>query len=149
MNLVLTATEISSLSPSTRAELMALVFPKAPPAQIGFPEGFDADDFGGVVDLTPGQIEEFMQGCSDKTVAGLKIIAQHGPKVHASLLDAADIDNYGHFQGSVTKRTRTVTGDRDAFLFAWDNWPEQPEGIGHYAVTQATHRSLRIFFDLD
>lgn len=149
MHIVLTANEISSFSPSTRAELMALVFPKAPPAQTGFPEGFDADDFDSVVDLTPGQIEEFMQGCSERTIAGMRIIAEHGPKIHAALLDAAGIENYGHFQGSVTKRTRTITGDKDAFLFAWDNWPEQPEGIGHYAVTQATYRSLRIFFNID
>ncbi len=149
MLIVLTKDDFSALSPSTRAELLASLSskPKVDPSE--FPTGFDADDFEGVVDLTPGEIETFMEGCSDETKAGLKVFAEHGPVIHASLLDAAGIDNYGHFQGRVTKRTRTVTKDKDAFLFAWDNWQEAPDNVGHYAVTQATFRSLRIYFETD
>lgn len=146
MNLMLNAKDISKLSASTRAELMALVFPRD---DSEIPSGFDEDDFEDVVDLSPGQVEDFIAGCSEQTVAGLRIIAQHGPKIHASLLDEAGIENYGHFQGSVTKRTRTITKDKAAFLFAWDDWTASPEGVGHYAVTKATHQALRAFFDLD
>lgn len=149
MFIVLTKDDFSALSPSTRAELLASLSskPKIDPGQ--FPEGFDADDFEDVVDLTPGEIESFMEGCSEQTITGLKVFAEHGPKVHGSLLHAAGIENCGHFQGRVTKRTRTVTGDKDAFLFAWDDWSSAPEGIGHYAVTKATYRSLRIYFEMD
>lgn len=146
MNLMLNAKDISKLSSSARAELAALFFPKD---EASLPSGFDTDDFEDVVDLTPGQVEDFMQGCAEVTIAGLKIIAEKGPAIHASLLDDAGIENYGHFQGSVTKRTRTITKDKSAFLFAWDNWQDAPDGIGHYAVTQATFRSLRIYFKLD
>lgn len=149
MLIVLTKDDFNAFSPSTRAELLASFSSKPKSASGEFPEGFDADDFENVVDLTPGEIETFMENCSEQTVAGLKVFAEHGPKIHASLLDAADIENYGHFQGRVTKRTRTVTGDKDAFLFAWDNWQDAPDGIGHYAVTQATYRSLRIYFEID
>ncbi len=149
MYLVITDKELSKFSPSTRAELMAAAFPKAYVDPSDFPPGFGEDDFEDVVDLTPGQVEEFMNGCADVTVAGLKIIAENGPKIHASLLDEAGIENYGHFQGSVTKRTRTITKNKSAFLFAWDNWQDAADGVGHYAVTQATFRSLRIYFKLD
>jgi len=149
MEIVITKDDFTSFSPSTRAEIIARLTskPKANPGQL--PTGFTADDFEGVVDLTPGQVEEFMAGCSDKTVAGLKVFAEHGPVIQAKLLNAAGIENYGHFQGRVTQRTRTVTGDEDAFLFAWDDWRTVDEGEGQYAVTQGTFRSLRIYFELD
>jgi len=110
-------------------------------------EGFEWDD---VVDLTPAQVEEFIAGCSLKTVAGLRVIAEHGPVIRASLLGRAGIENYGHFQGRITTRVRTVTGNRNAFMVTWDNWQsEENAGIGHYAVTAKTYRALRIYFKLD
>ena len=149
MLITLTKDDFNALSPSTRAELLAALSskPKANPGQL--PTGFEADDFEDVIDLTPGQIEDFMEGCSDETVAGLKVFAEHGPVIHAKLLDAAGIENYGHFQGRVTKRTRTVTKDKDAYLFAWDDWTSAEDGIGQYAVTPTTFRSLRVYFELD
>lgn len=110
-------------------------------------EGFEWDD---VVNLTPGQVEEFMAGCSLKTIAGLRVVAEHGPVIRASLLNHAGIDNYGHFQGRITSRARTVTGNRNAFLVTWDDWDsEENAGIGRYAVTAKTYRSLRIYFNLN
>lgn len=147
--LTLTRDDIRSLSLAAQEELKQFVFPKTRIDVAGLPEGLTTEDFEDVVDLTPGQMEDFMTGCSVETIAGLKIIAENGPKIHASLLDAAGIDNYGHFQGRVTKRTRTITGNREAFLFAWDDWGKAEDGVGHYAVTPATFRSLRIYFNLD
>ena len=149
MQLVLTKEDFIALSPSTRAELLASFSSKPKPTPGQLRMGFSAADFEDVVDLTPGEIEEFMEGCSDETVAGLKVFAEHGPVIHATLLDAAGIENYGHFQGRVTKRTRTVTKDKDAYLFAWDDWNSADDGIGQYAVTPTTFRSLRIYFELD
>ena len=148
MRLILTEADISKLSPSARAELAALAFPRANTAPTEFPAGFTAEDYEGVVDLTPGQMEEFMEGCSEETKAGLRVIAENGPVIHGSLLDAAGVDNYRHFQSRVTKRTRTVTGDKAAYLFTWDDW-KAAGGVGHYAVTPGTFRSLRIYFNLD
>lgn len=146
MKLTLNESDLSRLSAAARAELAALLFPKQ---EASLPEGFDIDDFEDVVDLTPEQVDEFMQGCAEVTIDGLRIIAEHGPAIHASLLDEAGIENYGHFQGSVTKRTRTVTKVKGAFLFAWDDWHKAPNGIGRYAVTDVTFRSLRQYFELD
>jgi len=149
MYLIITDKDLSKFSSSTRAELMATAFPKAQVDPADFPPGFGAEDFEDVVDLTPGQVEDFMEGCSAETVAGLKIIAENGPVIHASLLNKAGIENYAHFQGRVTKRTRTITKDKDAYLFGWDDWTATKDGVGHYAVTKATFRSLRIYFELD
>jgi hypothetical protein len=102
------------------------------------------------VDLDPGVIDEFMDGCAPETKAGLKVIAEHGPKIHADKLQTAGIENYGHFQGRTTKRTRTVTKNPKAFLLAFDNWnSEENGGVGHYAVTEATWHTLRGYFGID
>ncbi len=90
-----------------------------------------------------------MKGCAPETIAGLRVIAENGPVIKASLLDAAGIENYSHFQGRVTKRTRTITGQKGVYFFTWDDWEEAPDGVGHYAVTGPTFRSLRIYFNLD
>ena len=56
MNLMLNAKDISKLSASTRAELMALVFPRD---DSEIPSGFDEDDFEDVVDLESAYIAEW------------------------------------------------------------------------------------------
>jgi len=147
MQLILTEDDLNKLKPATRADLIAILFPAGLQQIANSSDGLSWDD---VVDLTPGQIEYLISGCSDQTIYGLKIIAEHGPKIHASLLDEAGIENYGHFQGRVTKRTRTVTGNKHAFLFTWDDWTSAENGgVGHYAVTDKTFRSLRIYFNMD
>ena len=149
MQVLLTKDDLTSFSPSTRAEIVSYLTSKPKALADQLPDGFTPDDFENVVDLTPGQVEDFMAGCSEKTIGGLKVFAEHGPVIQAKLLNTAGIDKYGHFQGRITQRTRTVTGDDDVFLFAWDNWREVDEGEGRYAVTAVTFRSLRIYFELD
>lgn len=146
MQLVLNDDDLIKLKSSTLADLLSTLFPKVEPSPT---EDDDDGYWQEVVSLTSGQVEEFMKGCSEQTIAGLRVFAEHGPKIHASLLNEAGIENYPHFQGRVTKRTRTVTGDGDAYLFAWDGWNEGDDGVGNYEVTADTYRSLRIFFRLD
>jgi hypothetical protein len=146
MHIVLTVEDISKLSHSARAGCCPSLS-KAHVDTREYPAGFDSSRFEG--EPYPGQIESFMEGCSEKTVAGLRVIAEHGPVIHAKLLNDVGIENYGSFQGGVTKRTRTITGDSEACLFAFDDWSEAEEGVGHFAVTKNTFRSLRIYFELD
>ena len=151
MMIVLTETDFSKLKASTRTDLMAVLLRTSavPAAGQNHAEGFTWEE---VVDLAPEQASEFMEGCSEQTIAGLRVIAEHGPVIAANLLNEAGIENYGHFQGRVTKRTRTITGDKHAFLFTWDDWNDgenAERGYGHYAVTDTTFRSLRGYFKLD
>ena len=144
MQITLTIDDLTKLKPSSRADIIRTFFP--PDRSSSGQDDYDWDD---VADLTPGQVEELISGCGEKTTSGLRIIAEHGPVIHASLLDDVEIESYGNFQGGVTRRTRTVTGDRHIRLFAFDNWPDQPDGIGHFAVSSTTHRSLKIYFGLE
>lgn len=149
MNITLDADDINNLSPGARAELSSMFFRRRAPSD---PANVAELDFEDVADFTPRLIEKFSERCSEKTMAGLRVFAEHGPKIEADLLNAAGIDNYGQFQGAVTRRTRTVTGDPEAYMFAWDDWTvgENAErGFGHYAVTARTYSALREYFDLN
>jgi hypothetical protein len=143
MQFTLDRNDLIALSQSTRAELAALFFKKSSEADPANAEGYEFED---VVDFTPEMMKKFAERCSEKTLAGLRIFAEHGPEIHATLLNKAGIDNYGQFQSAVTRRTRTVTGDSDAYLFDWDDWTDGP---GHYVVTSKTYESLRRFFEID
>lgn len=149
MNITLDTNDLSNLSPSARAELSAMLFRRRSASD---PDNVAEFDFEDVADFTPAMIEKFAERCSEKTMAGLRVFAEHGPKIRADLLNEAGIDNYGQFQGAVTRRTRTVTGDPEAFMFDWDDWTvgENAErGFGHYAVTARTYSALREYFGLD
>ena len=146
MKILLNESDLSKLKAATKEDLLTLLLkPELP----DIPNETESFDWNGRVDLTPDQIKAFIEGCAEKTVAGLKIIAEEGPVIWADLLEKAEIDNYGHFQGSTTKRVRTVTGKKDAYLLAWDDWASeenQQYGCGRYAITRKTHWSLCEYF---
>ena len=145
--LIVTAEAYNTLSSRTKAELLSAVF-GSPGRGDGAVQG--DFDWGNRVEFTPGEVETFMEAFEESAsvLAGLRVIAEHGPRIHAGMLDRAGVDDYSSFQRSTTRRARTVAGDK-AYLLAWDDWTKASDGIGHYAVTPATHRSLRIFFNLD
>lgn len=160
MYLILTDVDLRGLKPETRADLFASVSPvpmnlpanTAPPATAPVPGAKGIDDMRDVVDLTPEQVATFVDGIHQQTIDGLRVFAEHGPVIDAHRLDEVGITNYSHFQGRVTKRTRTVTGNKDAYLFGWDEWEWEDDTTltsGRYAVTETTYRSLRKFFGLD
>lgn len=151
MQLVIDETDLSRLKPETRADLFATLIQTASPPPLADPvPGLDWDN---VVDLSLSEVEEFMSRVAVKTKAGLRVFAEKGPVLLAKTLEAAGIDNYGHFQGRVTLRTRTIKRTKKKiYLFGWDDWTtdENTErGYGHYGVTDTTYRSLRKYFDLD
>lgn len=150
--ITLTKHDISKLSLAVRDELKAYIFDNQTPAvalEVNEISPNIALDFTDVVSLSPGGVEEFMDGCAQQTIDGMRVFAIHGPVIRAEMLNEAGIENYAHFQSRVTKRTRTVTGERDKFLFSWDDWTEHESGVGYYAVTSETLRSLRIYFRMD
>jgi hypothetical protein len=161
MYLVLTSEDCARLRPETIADLiaqavsrsMALETSTTPAPRAETVPGADDIDMHDVVDLTPDQVAEFMDGIHQQTVDGLRVFAENGSVIDARLLNAVGITNYSHFQGRVTKRTRTVTRKKRAFLIGWDNnWEWDENNIllsGRYAVTPVTYQSLRKFFGLD
>jgi hypothetical protein len=145
--LIVTKEAYSTLSSRTKAELLAAVFGSPDRGESAIEGDFE---WGGRVEFTPGEVEAFMEAFDDSSsvTRGLRVIAENGPRIHASMLDQAGVDDYSSFQRSTTRRVRTVTGGK-AYLLAWDDWAKADDGVGHYAVTPATHRSLCIYFNLD
>lgn len=153
MHIVLTPDDLRQLSRGARDELFALALgqdPKdapAPAVDSDTPE-YQGIDMNDVVDLSFRQIQRWMTAASDQTKQGLYVFATRGPIVRAKTLTQAGIANLPHFQSRTTIRTRTITGDRDAYLLGWDDWSRVEDGEGRYAVTPTTYRSLRRYFGL-
>ena len=142
-----TERDFPELSASARREIIALITR----AVVTNPatEPFRGIDMTDVAELTSRQVEKWMEAASPPTKRGLQVVAELGPVIKAKDLIDAGISNTGHFQSRTTIRTRTVTGDKDAYLFGWDDWSIAEEGEGRYAVTPLTHESLRRYFKLD
>jgi hypothetical protein len=151
MHVTLTTDDLAKLSHTARDEILAAlmgkdVSPQAAAAPLD--PRFEGIDLTYAADLSYGQIRKWMEAASDKTKAGLRIIAELGPIVFAQDLEVGGIDNLSHFQSRTTIRTRTITGNREAYLLGWDDWYKVEAGKGRYAVTPETHRSLRRYFQL-
>ncbi|MES0169943.1 hypothetical protein NKJ87_29040 [Mesorhizobium sp. M0027] len=156
MQILLDLADFAKLSVSARAEILARLnlngldslIVDNPAAAVSDYEGIDMTD---VVELDEPQIRFWMEAAQEKTKLGLRVIAEHGPVLDASLLNDAGIDNISHFQSRTTIRTRTVTKNKRAFMLGWnDDWHwDGNRAVGRYAVREMTHRSLRKYFGLD
>ena len=149
MKLILSRKDLSRLSAPTRAEILGYVGSRAPAADYQDQEyiGFDMSN---VADLSHRQMQTWMKAASNWTKAGLRAFAEQGAIIHIdTLVDALKkegSENYSQFQSRTTIRTRTVTGNKEAFLLGWDDWDEDG---GRYAVSPQTYKSLRRYFRLD
>ena len=155
MKFILSKRDFFRLSARTRTEILDYLSSRAPEDDRTVDDldkeyiGFDMTN---VAVLNYRQVRMWMEVASNWTKAGLKVFAEQGPIVHVGALVEAlkktenGSDNYSQFQSRTTVRTRTVTGDREAYLLGWDDWEE---GEGRYAVTRETHKSLRRYFRLD
>lgn len=162
MRMIITQNDFVRLGPVAQKELLAMWQTSTATTQdsLVLPSSAANDpryagiDMGHVVDLSPEQVEEWMKAAHEKTEAGLRYFAEHGPIVDAVALQEAGVENLRHFQSRTTTRTRTITGDKNAFLLSWDTWkyaPDNPERVisGRYLVSPTTHASLRKYFGLD
>ena len=149
--IVLTPEDCVRLNPENLREILAYLLGRE--AQTGArhpataPDGAEGMDFDGVVDLKPEKVSDFMSGLQHKTKDCLRVMAEHGPIIDAKLLG---IENYSHFQASLTKRIRTITGEKNARLITWSDWVKSENGdvTFYYAVTVVTYKSLRTYFNL-
>lgn len=152
MHIVLTPEDFRQLSKGARDEIVALVLGQGPepvPPATGPHDGeYAGIDMTDVVDLRFRQVQKWMAAASDQTKRGLYVFARNRGIVKAKMLTEAGIENLPHFQSRTTIRTRTITGDRDAYLLGWDDWTRVEDGEGRYAVTPTTYRSLRRYFGL-
>jgi hypothetical protein len=149
--ITLSPEEFRRLTPPAQQEVMALLTGSPPRFKPPEPRA----DFTGInleeaTDMTPAMIKKFFQVCSDPYKAALKVFAEKGPVIDLSELGHLGI-NQAQFRSRMTVRTRTVTNDPEAYLFAYDHWERGEDGQyvkGKYAVTPMTYESLRKYFAL-
>lgn len=155
MQIVLTADDLASFSEATRNEILRRMgdemgrlpisaVPAAPPIS----EWYAGLTILNLTDITFKQVERWMERLSPTVARGMRIIAEQGPIFDAHWLTDAEI-NLKQFQSAVSKRTRAVTGDREAKLLVardFDGTGVSPHGV--YAVSPITHQSLRRYFGL-
>ncbi len=77
-------------------------------------------------DLSLAQATAFLEGCSDKTKRVLRAMVDSGRREFrlnalAQTLNV-DLNDLGGVWGGLTKRTRTILGDKKAKLIAWRNF---------------------------
>jgi len=140
---------LSRLRPRVHAAAGSIVrVPEKPNAVVAADTELDYED---VVDLTSNQVADLVDGINEKSVDGLRLLAELGPIIDAELLLAEGIEDLGRFQAGITRRTRTITGNKSARLLAFDEWAWDDETStlsGHYAVTEATYLALKEVFSL-
>jgi hypothetical protein len=137
--IVLSTDAIAGFSKATRAEIAAHVTDAVATAGAVVA----ADDGEGPADLSVAQARRFLERCSEKTQAALRVIAKapvDGFKLSA-VAAALKEDSPGKLRGvwsGLTKRVRTVLGDPAADLIWWDELGDDWTGY----VSPTTHRSL-------
>lgn len=152
MRISIKADEFRSFSQATQDEIVEKLLARRNRGVAADTSGLAIDpeiDMEDVVGLSFREVSIWMEKASDKTKAGMRVFAEKGPAVSEKDLTEAGVENTSHFQSRVTIRTRTVTGEPDAFLFGWDDWSAVEEGEGRYAVTPETYLSLRRYFRID
>ena len=151
------------LSPTAQTEIRALLgcdaptgLPTASPRHLA-PATYED---GGPVDLTVAMVHKLADGLGDKTKAVLRVVATSNyPTFHMrdviSAVDGAETSrDLRAVWAALTRRTRKICDDDEAFLFAWepetDEYNEAGEYIDHIGyVSDLTHRSLRAYFRVE
>jgi hypothetical protein len=101
-------------------------------------------------DLSLAQVRKMLQRAGIKTRGALRAIAEAKPSEFkageiAKALKVGEADLRGTW-AAITKVTRTVLGDKDAFLIKWN----QDEATEKWTaqVSEMTHRSLQKAFQI-
>ena len=149
MYLILSKDDLENLSATARTEILDNLSSRIPPTAPNVGSEYHDFDLVDLVDLTYSQVRQWMEAASEQTKRGLRVFAEHGPIIRAKALSDVGITNWSHFQSRTTVRTRTVTGNKDAYLLTWDDWDQAEEGEERYAVLPCTHQSLRRYFHLE
>jgi hypothetical protein len=141
---------VAGMSPSTRAEILARTRIELIQASSshgnnsGNPSENESDE-GGPVEFSAPQMRKFLDGCGAKTRKVLEELANLPARFKVGdLLKKLNI-NYSDLRGvlaGLTKRTRTISGDPNASLFASVHWDDDPrKSISE--LHPRTHEALR------
>ncbi len=154
MDIVLSAADLKSLSQSARNEILQRALgeggnlPNSNPIPAPhWQQQFDDIHVENLEDITFKYVGRWMERLPDEVRQGVRIIAEHGPVIRARQLTELVID-IRRFQSATTRRTRALSGDKNAYFLAWNNWAGMDDPDAKYAVSPITHQSLRRYFGL-
>jgi hypothetical protein len=105
----------------------------------------DSDEWG-LANLDPAAARLFLAGCGERTVRVLTLIVHGGGRFSLRELERASRSVRSGLKGvwtGLTKRTRTITGDPDAYLIRWTERNGQWEG----SLSQVTQRSFQLVLE--
>jgi hypothetical protein len=151
----------AKLSPATRDEIMTQMGLGSPTTAIPAPDAFSgvthdaAIDSEGPAELTGALVRKLTDHLSPKTLGALRLIAKSDlPEIRMSdaIASTEGAESYLDMKGvwsALTRRTRTILGDKNADLIWWNN--PQYDADGSYVdnvgrVAPLTHQSLRAYF---
>ena len=143
-HITLSAETIKLLSPACKAELAAHLGFDSAPTPNPFMLDESEEEFA---ELGIQAARAFLQGCGEKTILAIGLIVESGDsfsiaKIAADMgVDAASLR--GVWAG-LTKRVRTITGDPEAALIAWEPQSEDDDYIGRMmpVTREAFRRAL-------
>lgn len=104
----------------------------------------DSDE-AGPTSFTTGEMRKFIDGCGAKTRKVLEGLAELSPRFKVGDLLKKLNMNYGDLRGvqaGLTKRTRTISGNPNAWLFRVVHWDDDPRKSISELHPQ-THEALR------
>lgn len=118
--------------------------PKASPTELP-DSALDGGDEDAPPDLSFTQAKKLLEGCRDKTKATLRaVFSKSEPSFVLGEIAEEMKSEKGALGGAwagITKRTRTVLGDKDASLFAWEWDDERDDWTG--STSEMTYHSMR------
>lgn len=156
--LFISAETLEKFPPTLKAQLLGEVFGYAVPDYSSEATDVQADADSGsdeydtrFAELSPGQARDFLIGCGAKTKVAVEVIAKSKSK-YFQLADIAkalqvDASQLNGVWGGLTKRTKTITKDKEAYLIHWSGKPVL-DAEGNYIdqqgeVTDLTYASFR------
>lgn len=159
MQIIIDQSDLQRLSPSTRAELAALMQRSEDSAKTSArnKKGFR---WRAPYDLTPELTKKLMRGLGAESKERLRLFADKGGRVSMRELLAVTGDEDWRaltpFEGAITRKLRRLVGDENKMvsLIMWDygaeKWDPEHKTLvdGVYYVSDKTASSLQSYFGL-
>jgi len=144
MNVTLSAHDFRALPAEAQEAILQLLLDSR--QRHGSPDG----PIGGLVEMGYDMFSRFVRGVSATTRACLRVFAENGgTATPEQLLAVTDYTEPGMLRGvhaGITKRTRKLLEDPEAYLISWkgreDDWD------GEWYVSSVTYESMKRFFEL-
>ncbi len=106
--------------------------------------GQNEDD--GLAEFSPAQAKKFLDGCSEKTKNVVREMVK-GNTRHFHIEDLGFAESLSGVWAGITKRTRTVLDDADAYLIDWGGQQEEKD-YNAGSLSEMTYKSLRKAFGI-